>query len=57
MSIAVNVSPSRNEKAIETGHSETSRGISVGSIGFGSLASFFLAAVLFWAISILLGIL
>ena len=60
MSIAVSASPSHNEKAIQSGVPETSRRtrlITVGVIGFGSLATFFLAAILFWSILILLGIL
>jgi len=50
----------RDEKAIGCAHpamSRETRLMPVGLIGFGSFATFLLAAVLFWAISILLGIL
>ena len=60
MSIAVSASPSDNEIIIQGDVLKTSRRISllpVGVIGFFSLATFLLAAVLFWAISILLGLL
>jgi hypothetical protein len=50
----------RDEKTIRSAHPEMSREtrlMPVGLMGFGSFVTFLLAAVLFWAISILLGIL
>jgi hypothetical protein len=61
MSIAVvRVSSSHNEKTTKYAHPEKARGnplTPVGLIGFGSFATFLLAVLVLWAISILLGIL
>ena len=61
MSIVVGVPPSHNEKALESGHFGVLRTAAslmpLVLIGIGALATFYLAALMVWGISILLGIL
>ena len=61
MSIVVCIPPSHNEKALESGHFGVLRTAAslmpLVLIGIGALATFYLAALMVWGISILLGIL
>jgi hypothetical protein len=61
MSIVVGVPPSHNESALDSGHFAVLRMVAsltpIVLIGIVSLATFYLAALIVWGISILLGIL
>jgi hypothetical protein len=61
MSIAVGFPPSHSENAANSGHFAVLRTVvsltPIVLIGIGSLATFYLAALIVWGISILLGIL
>jgi hypothetical protein len=61
MSIVVGIPPSHNENAIDSRDSGAPRArialAPIVFIGIGALATFYLAALIIWGISILLGIL